>query len=130
MCPEAANTFLGSAVTYSNMAKHKLINVSEESLEAYGAVSWQVAAKWRRACVNCSARTYGVGITGIAGPGGATEDKPVGLVYMAVADADGVKWAKHIFGGTRTDNKMRSALTAISMVIDRIKEKETENKDK
>ena len=47
---------------------------------------------------------------------------------MAVADEHGVKWAKHIFGGTRTDNKMRSALTAISMVIDRIKE--TENTDK
>ena len=53
-----------------------------------------------------------------------------GIGESAVADADGVKWAKHVFGGTRTDNKTRSALTAISMVIDRIKEKETENKDK
>ena len=121
---------MGSAVTYSNMAKHKLINVSEESLEAYGAVSWQVACEMAQGVRELFSTTYGVGITGIAGPGGATEDKPVGLVYMAVADADGVKWAKHVFGGTRTDNKMRSALTAISMVIDRIKEKETENKDK
>lgn len=128
--PGSSEYLLGSAVTYSNMAKHKLINVSEESLEAYGAVSWQVACEMAQGVRELFSTTYGVGITGIAGPGGATEDKPVGLVYMAVADADGVKWAKHIFGGTRTDNKMRSALTAISMVIDRIKEKETENKDK
>ena len=128
--PGSSEYLLGSAVTYSNMAKHKLINVSEESLEAYGAVSWQVACEMAQGVRELFGTTYGVGITGIAGPGGATEDKPVGLVYMAVADADGVKWAKHIFGGTRTDNKVRSALTAISMVIDRIKEKETENKDK
>ena len=128
--PGSSEYLLGSAVTYSNMAKHKLINVSEESLEAYGAVSWQVACEMAQGVRELFGTTYGVGITGIAGPGGATEDKPVGLVYMAVADADGVKWAKHVFGGTRTDNKIRSALTAISMVIDRIKEKETENKDK
>ena len=107
-----------------------LVTDVPESLEAYGAVSWQVACEMAQGVRELFGTTYGVGITGIAGPGGATEDKPVGLVYMAVADADGVKWAKHIFGGTRTDNKMRSALTAISMVIDRIKEKETENKDK
>ena len=119
---------MGSAVTYSNMAKHKLINVSQESLDTYGAVSEQVACEMAQGVRELFGTTYGVGITGIAGPGGATKDKPVGLVYMAVADEHGVKWAKHIFGGTRTDNKMRSALTAISMVIDRIKE--TENTDK
>ena len=147
--PGSSDYLLGSAVTYSNMAKHKLINVSQESLDTYGAVSEQVACEMAQGVreldtygavseqVACEmaqgvrelfGTTYGVGITGIAGPGGATKDKPVGLVYMAVADEHGVKWAKHIFGGTRTDNKMRSALTAISMVIDRIKE--TENTDK
>ncbi len=126
--PGSSDYLLGSAVTYSNMAKHKLINVSQESLDTYGAVSEQVACEMAQGVRELFGTTYGVGITGIAGPGGATKDKPVGLVYMAVADEHGVKWAKHIFGGTRTDNKMRSALTAISMVIDRIKE--TENTDK
>ena len=92
----AANTFWAVPFTYSNMAKHKLINVSEESLEAYGAVSWQVACEMAQGVRELFGTTYGVGITGIAGPGRATEDKPVGLVYMAVADTDGVKWAKHV----------------------------------
>lgn len=125
--PGSSEYLLGSAVTYSNMAKHKLINVSQESLDNYGAVSEQVACEMAQGVRGLFGTTYGVGITGIAGPGGATKEKPVGLVYMAVADENGTECVKHIFGGTRTDNKMRSALAAISMVIDRIKEKETEN---
>ena len=126
--PGSSEYLLGSAVTYSNMAKHKLINVSQENLDTYGAVSEQVARQMAEGVRALFGTTYGVGITGIAGPGGATKDKPVGLVYMAVADDKGTVCARHIFGGSRTDNKMRSALTAISMVIDRIKE--TENTDK
>ncbi len=126
--PGSSEYLLGSAVTYSNMAKHKLINVSQENLDTYGAVSEPVARQMAEGVRALFGTTYGVGITGIAGPGGATRDKPVGLVYMAVADDKGTVCDKHIFGGSRTDNKMRSALTAISMVIDRIKE--TENTDK
>lgn len=122
--PGSSEYLLGSAVTYSNMAKHKLINVSQQSLDEFGAVSEQVACEMAQGVRELFGTTYGVGITGIAGPGGATKDKPVGLVYMAVADGDTVKWAKHVFGGSRTDNKLRSALAAISMVIDTIKEKE------
>ena len=126
--PGSSEYLLGSAVTYSNMAKHKLINVSQENLDTYGAVSEPVARQMAEGVRALFGTTYGVGITGIAGPGGATKDKPVGLVYMAVADDKGTVCARHIFSGSRTDNKMRSALTAISMVIDRIKE--TENTDK
>lgn len=64
--PGSSEYLLGSAVTYSNMAKHKLINVSEESLEAYGAVSWQVACEMAQGVRELFGTTYGVGITGIA----------------------------------------------------------------
>ena len=116
--PGSSEYLLGSVVTYSNMAKQKLVNVSAENLEKYGAVSEQVACEMAAGVKDL----FGVGITGIAGPGGATEEKPVGLVYMAVADGNDVRCVKHLFGGTRTENKLRSALAAISMVIDKIKD--------
>ena len=97
-----------------------------ENLEKYGAVSEQVACEMASGVRDLFGTTYGVGITGIAGPGGATEEKPVGLVYMAVADGNDVHCVKHLFGGTRTENKLRSALTAISMVIDKIKARRNE----
>lgn len=120
--PGSSEYLLGSIVTYSNMAKQKIINVSEKNLEKYGAVSEQVACQMATGVRDLFGTTYGVGITGIAGPGGATETKPVGLVYIAVADNTGVHCKENLFGGTRTENKLRSALTAISMVIDIIKE--------
>ena len=120
--PGSSDYLLGSVVTYSNMAKQKLVNVSPENLEKYGAVSEQVACEMAVGVKELFGTTYGVSITGIAGPGGATETKPVGLVYMAVADDDGVHCIKQLFGGTRTENKLRSALAAISMVIDKIKD--------
>lgn len=125
--PGSSAYLLGSVVTYTNQAKQKLVNVSAGNLEKYGAVSEQVACEMAAGVKELFGTTYGVSITGIAGPGGATETKPVGLVYMAVADSDGVECSKHLFGGTRTENKLRSALAAISMVIDKIKEKEMRN---
>ena len=96
--PGSSDYLLGSAVTYSNMVKHKLINVSQESLDTYGAVSEQVACEMAQGVRELFGTTYGVGITGIAGPGGATKDKPVGLVYMAVADEQAQRINSHFDG--------------------------------
>ena len=126
--PGSSEYLLGSVVTYSNMAKQKLVNVSAENLEKYGAVSEQVACEMASGVRDLFGTTYGVGITGIAGPGGATEEKPVGLVYMAVADGNDVHCVKTSFfgGNQKLKNKLRSALTAISMVIDKIKARRNE----
>lgn len=124
--PGSSNYLLGSVVSYSNAAKENLINVSGKKLEKYGAVSEEVAFEMAAGVRELFGTTYGIGITGIAGPGGATEDKPVGLVFIAVADDNGVHCERHLFGGTRTENKLRSALTAISMIIDKIKEERNE----
>ncbi len=116
---------LGSVVTYTNEIKHKLLNVQEATLTAYGAVSKETACEMAQGARTLFATTYGVSITGNAGPGGS-EGKPVGLVYIAVADKDGVEVVEHHFTADRIENKQKIALTAISMVIDKIREKKLE----
>jgi nicotinamide-nucleotide amidase len=118
--PGSSDYLKGSVVTYSNEAKHNLIHVSKTNLTRYGAVSRQVACEMAQGVRELLGTDFGVSITGIAGPGGATRTKPVGLVYMAVADKDGVKCEKHIFSGLRTQIKLRSALAAIELAYEAV----------
>ena len=112
---------IGSAVTYTNEAKHKLLKVKESTLTTYGAVSEETACEMAQGVRELFGSDYGVGITGNAGPGGS-EGKPVGLVYIAIATPNGVYCKEHNFTSTRIENKLRIALTAISVVIDKLKE--------
>ena len=107
-------------MTYTNEIKHKLLNVQESTLNAYGAVSEQTAQEMAQGARKLFASDYGVGITGNAGPSGS-EGKPVGLVYIAVADKEGVTVQEYHFTADRIENKQKIALTAISMVIDKIR---------
>lgn len=116
---------LGSVVTYTNMAKCRIINVQQATLEAYGAVSQQTAIEMAQGVRKLMGSDYGVGITGNAGPGGS-EGKPVGLVYIAVATATDIQVKEYNFTSTRVENKLRIALTAISMVIDKLITKKLE----
>ena len=116
---------LGSVVTYTNMAKNKLINVQQDTLDRYGAVSRETACEMAVGVRRLLGSDYGVSITGNAGPGGS-EGKPVGLVYIAVATEDAIYCQEHHYTSTRTENKLRIALTAISMVIDKILEENRE----
>lgn len=120
--PGSSEYLLGSVVSYSNEAKAKVINVSEDSLKKYGAVSEQVAREMAAGVRNLFNTTLGVGITGIAGPGGGSSEKPVGLVYMAIASEKGIVCQKHKFNGSRTDNKLRSVLAAFSLALDKLNE--------
>lgn len=94
----SSDVFLGSAVTYANSAKQELLDVPEALLTEHGAVSAPVAE-----AMACGARRqfgadYALSLTGIAGPSGGSEEKPVGLVYIALADAAGVTASEHRFG--------------------------------
>ena len=120
--PGSSEYLLGSVVSYSNEAKANVINVSEDSLKKYGAVSEQVAREMAVGVRNLFHTTLGVGITGIAGPGGGSSEKPVGLVYMAIASEKGIVCQKHKFNGSRTDNKLRSVLAAFSLALDKLNE--------
>ena len=112
---------VGSAVTYTNEAKHKLLEVQETTLTSYGAVSEQTACEMAQGVRKLFGSDFGVGITGNAGPGGS-EGKPVGLVYIAVATSEEVYCKEYLFTSNRIENKLRIALTAISMVIDKLSE--------
>lgn len=118
----SSNYLLGSVVSYSNMAKNKVINVRQETLDEYGAVSQQVACQMAEGVRNLFGTTIGVGITGIAGPGGGSDSKPLGLIYISVANEKGTVWEKNNFKGSRSDNKLRSVMAAFSLAIDKLNE--------
>ncbi len=123
--PGSSEYLLGSIVTYTNMAKEKLLHVQPDTLERYGAVSRETACEMAAGVRRVLGSDYGVSITGNAGPG-ASEGKPVGLVYIAVATEDVVYCQEHHFASTRTENKLRIALAAISMAIDKLLEAKKE----
>lgn len=126
--PGSSEYLLGSVVTYTNMAKHKLINVQQQTLDEFGAVSREAACEMAVGVRSLMGSDYGVSITGNAGPG-ESENKPVGLVYIAVATKQAVYCQEHRFPYGRVENKLRIALTAISMLLDKINQ-ENNSEDK
>jgi len=112
--------FLGGVVVYSNAAKMDLLGVSGADLDAHGAVSEVVAKAMAEGVRRRFQSDYGVGVTGIAGPTGGTADKPVGLVYIAVADPNGVTVTRNVFAGSRLDVKEQTAEKAFQMISERI----------
>ena len=90
-------------ITYANEAKEKLLGVSHETLEKFGAVSPECAREMALGARKVAGSDIAVSVTGIAGPGGGTPEKPVGLVYIAFADKDGVEVRKLNLKGTRDE---------------------------
>jgi nicotinamide-nucleotide amidase len=108
--------FERAAVTYSNPAKTEMLGVPGVLLERYGAVSSEVAAAMARGIRETAKTDLGLSVTGIAGPDGGTEQKPVGLVYTALASAHGVKTNEHRFLGNREHVRMKASQMALDMV--------------
>jgi len=98
----ASDVFLGGVVSYSNEAKEHLIDVPHETLVEHGAVSEEVACAMAEGVRARFGSNWGAGITGIAGPTGGTEEKPVGLVHWAVSGPDGISAKHHVFLGDRS----------------------------
>lgn len=118
--PDSSKVFLGSAVTYSNEIKESVLGVSRDSLNEHGAVSEQVAREMVIGAVRVFGSDYAVAVTGIAGPGGATETKPVGLVYIAVADGPRTVVTRNVFKGNRQEIRGSTVREACSLLIDMI----------
>ncbi len=97
----ASDYVLGGIVSYSNESKAKLLGVSEETLNTRGAVSAECAREMAEGARRAFDADFAVSTTGIAGPGGATSRKPVGLVYVALASDDGVQCEEFHFPGGR-----------------------------
>ncbi len=104
------------AVVYSNIAKIEMLGVPQEKIERHGAVSREVAAAMAQGIRQAAGTTLGLSVTGIAGPGGGTEEKPVGLVYFSLASDEGVKTSKKTFLGDREQVRSRAAQHGLDMV--------------
>lgn len=115
--PGSSEYFLGGVVAYSNPIKESLLNVQPETLEAVGAVSEETAREMARGAREVMRAAVGVSVTGIAGPGGATEGKPVGLTFISVSTPDGEWVERHVFEGDRHANKQASAEAALKLLL-------------
>lgn len=108
-------------VTYSNAAKTQMLGVPAAVIEAHGAVSEAVARAMAEGALRHSGARVSVAVTGIAGPGGASQDKPVGLVHFAAAGPAGVIHVAHRFGDIGRDAvRLESVRTALGLLLDRI----------
>jgi nicotinamide-nucleotide amidase len=114
--PGASNYFLGGIVAYSNELKTKFLGVSEESLKTYGAVSSQVAIEMAQGVRSRLGADIGISVTGIAGPTGGTEEKPVGTVHIGLATKEEVKEKKFYFPLDRERFKLLASSVALNWV--------------
>jgi nicotinamide-nucleotide amidase len=111
----ASKYYMGGVVSYADQAKQNLLDVRAEVLENHGAVSKEVAQAMARGVREKLQADWGIAITGIAGPGGGSPEKPLGLVYTALACPDGeTACQKHTFPGQRDAVRLRSALAAMN----------------
>ena len=108
--------FLGGAVVYSNELKTQFANVPKTLIDRHGAVSREVAASMAEGIRKRCLASYGVGITGVAGPTGGTEQKPVGLVYIALAGEEGTQVVERNFPGDRKRIRQFASQQALEMI--------------
>ena len=109
--PGVSEVFKAGFVTYANEAKQNLIGVKEDTLAQFGAVSEQTAREMVLGAIKAAKADMAVATTGIAGPGGGTKEKPVGLVYIACGSADAIIVERCLFsgsGGIRTHEPVRT----------------------
>jgi len=118
--PGSSGFFRGGVVCYSNDLKRDLAGVPQAMIEAHGAVSAQVAVAMAEGARSRLGADVAVAVTGIAGPDGGTDAKPVGLTYTAVADAGGHEVRRHLWQGDRHANKAASAEAALRLVLERV----------
>ncbi|MVN89650.1 competence/damage-inducible protein A [Mucilaginibacter aquatilis] len=121
-------TFLGGAVSYANELKQEILGVSAQTLAAYGAVSEQTATEMVRGALSKFKSDYSIAITGIAGPTGGTDNKPVGTVWIGVAGLGECVVRKFQFGNKRQQNIERAAISALGMLNTLLTAPKTEDK--
>ncbi|MGC6425399.1 MAG: competence/damage-inducible protein A [Akkermansiaceae bacterium] len=114
--PGSSVVFTHGFVTYANEAKEGLVGVKHETLEAHGAVSEEVAAEMAEGGLQASACSVAVSVTGVAGPGGGTEEKPVGTVCFGIATAQGVQTFRECHPRARADFKQQASQRALDLV--------------
>jgi nicotinamide-nucleotide amidase len=107
-------------ITYANEAKQSILSVPSETLEKYGAVSHQTACAMAKGARLKSGSDIAVSITGIAGPGGGSEEKPVGLVYVAISDKNGEEYRKLNLSGSREEVRMQTCENVLGLIDEKV----------
>jgi nicotinamide-nucleotide amidase len=112
----SSDVYVGGVVAYDNAVKTKLVGVRDVSLSEYGAVSEQVAREMAEGCARALGTRIGIGITGIAGPGGGTAEKPVGTVWTAVAGVGETRALGRVYVGDREEIRLRATQAALDQL--------------
>ncbi len=119
--PGCSEYFLAGAVTYSNGSKADMLGVRQETLDEFGAVSEETCTEMAHGIRRGARATWGIATTGIAGPGGGSPHKPVGLTYIGVAWEGGVQVKRIIFPGDRATVRVRASSLAVWLLYDRLR---------
>ena len=114
--PGASDVFKAGFVTYSNKAKRKFLNVKKKTLKVHGAVSEKTAKEMAKGAMKAAGTDAAVSTTGIAGPGGGTPEKPVGLVYICAVVGKRVCVKECRFSGSRSEIRQSTVETALTML--------------
>lgn len=118
--PGSSSYFKGGFVTYSNEVKELLLGVRRETLVAHGAVSSAVAHEMAEGARARLESDYALSITGIAGPSGGTDEKPVGLTYIGMATPRETQVHEYVWDGGRSENKLASVRAALTLLRDHL----------
>jgi PncC family amidohydrolase len=114
--------YLGGVLAYADSVKQHVLGVRPETLDTEGAVSESTAVQMAHGVRSLLDADYGLSVTGIAGPTGATPGKPVGLTYIALVGPGVERCERHVWGGDRAANKMSSARRALQMLMEHLED--------
>lgn len=118
--PGSSDYYLGGVVSYSDSAKERQLGVDRQILVRHGAVSAPTAVAMAEGVRVGFGSSVGLSVTGIAGPAGGSDDKPVGLTYVCVADEHGHDVRRHLWQSDRSANKLHSARAALELLLERL----------
>ena len=118
--PGASAVLLGGAVTYTNQIKERLLSVSEQTIREVTEVSFEVARQMALGSRDLFGSDIAVSLTGYAGPGGGTEENPVGTVYIGLCSSDNLISKRFVFSGGRQEVRFQACLEALHMLLDEL----------
>ena len=119
--PGSSEYYLGSVTSYANSVKSGVLGVPQEIIETHGAVSEECVRAMAEGVRRITGSDFSVATSGIAGPGGGSETKPVGLVWIAVSSQKGTEAFKMVFRGDRKRNIDRFAANALNILMNKVK---------
>lgn len=119
--PGSSEYYLGSVTSYANEVKIKALNVPAETIAGHGAVSSETVAAMAAGVRELTGSDYAIASSGIAGPGGGSDEKPVGLVWLGFASKEGVVTKSYCQNVARLENIQNFTIAALELVVDRLK---------